>query len=597
MSPVESWLDQRNRLTTELYAHPYDLVLYIERAEAYSQLRYHDLAAGDAHRALLLTDEAQDDAEEYHEQAQAALAARLNNPNLRTKSVNAALVRVSSEQERDPSDDPEDDDDDDLEDEEARFVSKVALQMALQCYSLLSHSLLRCGCLKSALDFANRGLAAFPDELSLLRVMGLVMADVRTFYSKDDLQLGDFDKDELPDQGRARREVYPWNDYEPERFSDESLAFLNSEMAKVAPKCEVRATELPVLTESGPASASVKQRTMKQLGIFAKEDIRPGEVVLHEHSALIANNRLHESLCDACSSVLPDITSTRNPVDTDAVSQVVSCPDCVDIFFCNEACLQLALETYHPAVCGKEVETIAKNVPMKETSEALYLLLLLRAMATAESTDTHPLDLKEVKHIWGEFEAPAPASAAHHDPSNPSDSKAGNELLPFSFTYNIATPLHVLEKMDLDIYALLPRYDLWILNTLYAKFRGTASARVSLRDGRPEVCAVHPMWCLANHSCDPNVAWEWGAEMQFWARERRLSGPAGGKKSGGIAKGEEVLNHYCDIELPVRERREWAAGSLGGWCMCERCVREEGEEKEKERVTAVKLKEEGGGIG
>jgi len=42
-------------------------------------------------------------------------------------------------------------------------------------------------------------------------------------------------------------------------------------------------------------------------------------------------------------------------------------------------------------------------------------------------------------------------------------------------------------------------------------------------------------------------------------------------RKGGIKKGEEILNHYCDIDLPVMERREWAAGSLGGWCMCARC--------------------------
>ena len=46
-----------------------------------------------------------------------------------------------------------------------------------------------------------------------------------------------------------------------------------------------------------------------------------------------------------------------------------------------------------------------------------------------------------------------------------------------------------------------------------------------------------------------------------------------------IRKGEEILNHYCDINLPIDQRREWAKGSLGGWCMCKRC-REEASAKE-----------------
>ena len=64
--------------------------------------------------------------------------------------------------------------------------------------------------------------------------------------------------------------------------------------------------------------------------------------------------------------------------------------------------------------------------------------------------------------------------------------------------------------------------------------------------------------------------------MKFWSREKRVDG-----SREGIKKGQEILNHYTDIDLPVQERREWAKGSLGGFCMCERCKREAGEEIEK----------------
>jgi hypothetical protein len=47
------------------------------------------------------------------------------------------------------------------------------------------------------------------------------------------------------------------------------------------------------------------------------------------------------------------------------------------------------------------------------------------------------------------------------------------------------------------------------------------------------------------------------------------------------------MNHYCDIELPVQERREWAKGSLGGYCMCDRCRREAKEEEAANGVAAV----------
>jgi hypothetical protein len=62
--------------------------------------------------------------------------------------------------------------------------------------------------------------------------------------------------------------------------------------------------------------------------------------------------------------------------------------------------------------------------------------------------------------------------------------------------------------------------------------------------------------------------------MKLWCRDKRIGGIP-----GGIKNGEEILSHYCDIELKVHDRREWAKGSLGGWCMCDRCRREAAQER------------------
>lgn len=64
--------------------------------------------------------------------------------------------------------------------------------------------------------------------------------------------------------------------------------------------------------------------------------------------------------------------------------------------------------------------------------------------------------------------------------------------------------------------------------------------------------------------------------MRFWTREQLV--PFEGRdsqKKPGLKMGEEVFSHYCDVRLPVQERREWAVGALGGLCMCARCVWEE----------------------
>lgn len=547
---IPQLLEKRQNLTEALLRSPYDLIAYLERASVLTELSYPDLAAGDAYRALLLTDEVRDESFEYHEQALEALRARYAADGLpvilreqgttRSVDLSGGVQSVS------------------LDNVEDITTLQIAHQAAVLCYRKLAISLLLCGCLKSAYDFCTRGLIIAPEDEDLLFKKEQIQALARRRMKVEEVDIND-----LPDQGLVRREIYPWNSHEPDRFSSETLDFLNSELSTVGARCEVKVTELPTLVENqGDVEENTFSATNKQLGLFAKHDIDPGETVLDEYSALTANNRLKESLCDACSSELPPLGAN---------SAVVACPNCDDTMFCDEACLTRA-NVYHPAVCDKDIDTIAKDPDPKETPNALYLLLLARALAMAETQECHPLELKEVKYIWGDF-LPSVANAVPLEPS-----LQGHPppiwTLPFTFASNISGPLHVLEKMDIDIYASIAQYDLWIFNTLYSKFRGTASARVNKRDGRVEVAAVHPLWCLANHDCNPNVQWEWGGQMKLWCREKRIGG-----YPGGIKAGDEILNHYCDIGLKVQARREWAKGSLGGWCMCQRCRTEAAEER------------------
>ncbi len=564
----ENWLAERNCLTDELYHQPYDIELYLKRATAYEHLGFPDLAAGDAHRALLLTDEARDESGEYHHKVLDALRLKLQSQksNDPLNDQHRAFQDVETGIQEGHSD-TVDNTKPILRPTQDEELSRKAHEYALQCYHLISRCLVKCGCLRSAFNFCTRGLSVFPDSELLQQRNEILLQHRKTLQQQiPTWDESAFDpKRDLPDKGSVRRELYPWNTYEPNRFSEDTLLFLNTEVSKVAPKCRVQAVSLPLLTEDGThlgLSAGDNLPIVKQLGLFANEDILAEGLVLNESSILAVNNRLHYPLCDACSSELPD----RAPQDT-----LLTCQHCDDTVFCSQSCFDLAMETYHPAICGSDVEAIGKDTDPLEAANALYLLLLGRVMAMAETQEAHPLDLKEVKYIWGDFITPDITYL--HSESASAFSTARH--LPFSFAYNVLLPLHLLEKMDVDIFASLPRYDTWILNTLYAKFRGTASARLSKNDGRPEVCAVHPIWSLANHSCDPNVTWEWGGNIMFRAKKERINWGLEGKREGGIKQGEEILSHYCDIQLGVKERREWAAGALGGMCLCQRCVWEE----------------------
>ena len=477
---------------------PYNINLYLARAEVLKKLGYQDLCAGDAYKALLLIDEIEDETAEYHEQAVTAF--------------------TSSEWHKTSS------------------VEHLKDQLLPEVFGKLVTSLVECGDLQAAQDYFYQATRRLPTDKT--HGLSSLMAECKG--------------SDTSGRGCAPRVVYPWNDYEPNRFGLGYLIRLNKDLAQVAPSCLIKPTTLTSLRD--------EPSEVMQLGMFAKEDIPSGSTFLIERSLLTAQIDSERGKCDACLTELPETLESNG---------VLACKDCGDTFFCSHECLDLASRYYHPALCGTDMSTFAENIPPKELADALYFLLLTRVFAMADTRSEHPLDLRETKSLWGDFESPLGDTHAR-------------STLPFSFKYNILLPLNALEKMNVDIYATTHLYDFWVIETLYAKFRGVASATANPRTGKPEACAVHPLWCLANHSCAPNVRWASEGVMRLWVRsdDELVKGERSStdQQHGGINKGEEILNHYCDIDLPVKERREWMRGSLGGDCVCARCVREAGED-------------------
>lgn len=87
------------------------------------------------------------------------------------------------------------------------------------------------------------------------------------------------------------------------------------------------------------------------------------------------------------------------------------------------------------------------------------------------------------------------------------------------------------------------------------------------------------LYSMFNHSCEPNITWECGGEVNFTGFSRhhgRTADPS--NKIIAVKKGGECLSHYCDISLDYKERQEHAWGPLGGRCSCSRCTKEEEEE-------------------
>ncbi|KAJ9614551.1 hypothetical protein H2200_002688 [Cladophialophora chaetospira] len=399
--------------------------------------------------------------------------------------------------------------------------------------------------------------------------------------------------------GWCQRQVYPWNEHEPDRMSKKALKEINDRLHEAAPDLEVEISTLPTLSlslergaqrmsigESEPNVATLADCS-SQLGLFAKKEVKPGTTILKERSVLTGIRPHGEALCDGCAADLEGVDQASRRY----------CPGC-NTPFCSEECQSAAKKGYHapnmddyetdegyppaeapfcPGTSGNEdIHNLGRAESSTTPEWDLYFLLLSRTMQMSVTQKVHPLDLFEIKYLWGDF-SPTPNVA---DLSI----KSGPKTLPYSVRHHVELPLqwfeilmHSRDRCTPYSATWLEKYDWWIVQTLFAKFRGVADAQQSTWTGKPEVAAVHPLWCLANHSCNPNVTWKPSGvrnltvvKDRIWERPGQPSFPW-----EGIRAGEEIWNHYTDVqEKDYRERQARLQAVLGGDCRCSRCAYE-----------------------
>ncbi|RPB23313.1 hypothetical protein L211DRAFT_868750 [Terfezia boudieri ATCC MYA-4762] len=618
-------------------------IAYLNRALTHARLGYHDLSSSDAYRAMLSverfrewTDEAADKYEFLDLDAGTAShglfsgggLAGVLHPELRW------VVR-GDEVGKDTK-----------EDDSQRVLNQIdkASLWTIIC------SLTNAGCIKLAQTYLRNAVTRFSSEGDV----GLWQDLARGILTKLDPHptstptTGSFieillTQRNLPIRGLSRREVYPWNHYEPDRFAPSTLEKINASMRECCvltgpeggPWCEARCVELPRLRADG----TISSKTVRQLGVFALRDIPaviPGvddsEPVPHpyliEPTRLIAYTTtggppgsVAAVRCELCTKPIPEPEQGQ-----------WGCAECEenDIWpsYCSKECQDRAGVLYHPVVCGMDWTWLHREANRKLEGakgeegvfddDAVYCLLVMRAWAVALVRGVHPLELEEVWYLYGAGRRrkggkyPILDGTSKNDIVVDEDDEEGEDvLIPFDFHQNVIVPHMILDAFQIEILPFPPHPEdktdetldrsptlsLTHFDTptstlpLLNKFKGVASLtrHLDTRTHPPVetlVSAIHPLYSLVNHDCDPNVYWQVNerGEMCFRAldKERKfwLEDGVGGKGGweGGVEKGRQIRDSYVDPGLGVRERRKKIWGVLGGSCRCGRCEREEREE-------------------
>ena len=580
-------------ITAQLTAatNAYNPLLYLERANAYLDLGYPDLACGDAYRAVLLTDYVRDYSEEEElnlEPEESASDSGQDSPS----------AKEADEDEDEEEDEEEDDDREDAEEFRAATYALEHLRAASSTPAtllgeleessmlLLTRCLLATGSVDETIEYCHLGRRRFPDSAAFAALLETATATPGS-------------------GGKARRFVYPWNTHEPDRFSKATVRHLNDDVVpRSSSNIEIRVVKLPLLGET----AEVLGET-QHLGMFATKDIAVGELCLREESALtVVTDPAEGGLCEYCgqrwrraleasrpSLMMPGQRKAPKIEKEEEVQpenhETYTCDLCVQSeaeldevvvpVWCSKHCRDSAMAKYHPALCSRPIAPFHRAAQSAPPSTGLttgsqpggnvYALLMMKAFAMALCQGVHPLDLEEVKYLYGV------------PPVEEGDLRIG-----WGWEENVRGAVGILEALGIDVFdgqwrprnhphstdtatAATPEWwNTWVVNTLIAKFRGVASGRQDA-SGNTEAAAAHTLYSLTNHDCAPSAAWQCSGIVKF----RGI-----GDGEIAVRQGEEVKISYCDVRLGYRERRAWMMGCLGGCCMCERCLSEErGEEQ------------------
>ena len=206
------------------------------------------------------------------------------------------------------------------------------------------------------------------------------------------------------------------------------------------------------------------------------------------------------------------------------------------------------MDTYHRAICGRDLSEIMSYVARGFTCSSLIVLHVLRILAIALQSGQHPLEMNEVRYL-----TPGASKVA-----------AWDSYRSFFFYMDMLKTLGSCPFRD------IAKLDFWVYYTLTQKLTCNTFGEYKAPQ-KPANGMLFPFSSFLNHSCKPNAHYvtEKSGRRLVYANEQ-------------IEKGQQVFISYCDINLPVLKRQSLFHGTFGFVCKCERCLLQLGTDNEDE---------------
>lgn len=265
------------------------------------------------------------------------------------------------------------------------------------------------------------------------------------------------------------------------------------------------------------------------LGMFAAQGFELGQTILLDCTATCACSNADEYACDNCYGDLFD-----PPIQV----------PCCAVEYCSTECRDLAFNTYHKALCGKDFSWLQEPAKgLTHSASPLRTLLMLRflAMCVQAGPENHPLDHPLIARLQ-------PLADRSH-------------LDVFTYTESIVTPMKILVQLGVDIFAS-QNFDTMVLHTIWTRLANNKAGCLDLTRGF--VDEISPYLSLFNHSCEPNVSWRRIGCTKIWFLAMR-----------DIKEGEELFSSYLVVKgMSLEERTEALWPWFEGPCLCSKCERE-----------------------